>query len=56
MANCQVADGKAVGADIKKAAAAELKELKAKYPGFQPQLSIIQVWSIDLLCHIKLFY
>ena len=43
MASCQVADGKAVGADIKKAVAAELKELTEKYPGFQPQLSIIQV-------------
>ena len=46
MASCQVADGKAVGADIKNAVAAELKELKEKYPDFQPQLSIIQVWFI----------
>ena len=43
MADCQVADGKAVAAEVRSKLAAELNELKENYPGFQPQLSIVQV-------------
>lgn len=43
MASCQVADGKAVAAEVRGRVTAELKELKEKHPRFQPQLSIIQV-------------
>ena len=43
MADCQVLDGKALAAEIRSKIAVEITELKKKYPGFQPQLNIIQV-------------
>lgn len=43
MAACQVADGKAVAAEVRSKVSVEINELKEKHPGFHPRLSIIQV-------------
>lgn len=45
---CQVADGKALAAEVKSKVAGELSKLKLKHPDFQPQLSIVQVKSLIL--------
>lgn len=51
MGDCQVIDGKALAAEIRSKVAVEIFELKKTYPGFQPQLSIIQVdTSMHVLC------
>lgn len=39
----QLLDGKALAVKLRKKVAADLKELQASIPGFQPQLSIVQV-------------
>ena len=43
MAPAQILDGKALAAKVKTSVAAELGELQARIPGFQPQLAIVQV-------------
>lgn len=53
MADCQILDGKAIAADVRKKVAVEIIELKKKHQGFQPQLSIIQVvHGHDKLVHV----
>ena len=51
MSDCQVLDGKAAAAEIRSKIAVEIIELKKKHPGFQPQLSIIQV-QVDTSLHV----
>ena len=43
MATAQILDGKRLAAKLRKETASDLRELQTSAPGFQPQLSIVQV-------------
>lgn len=47
MATAQVLDGKVLATKLRKKVASDIQELQTNIPGFQPQLSIVQVRLYD---------